>query len=286
MPAAQPAKPPFDVLVCPLCVGDTGDLTLTGRSLVCSSRHTFDFAKQGYVSLLGGSAHAPDADTADMVRARADFLGAGHYAPLLRELADRAKRCAPTDARVLDAGTGTGAYLSTVLDVLPDACGLGLDASKYAVRRAARAHPRAGAATWDLWQPLPVRTASVDLLLNVFAPRNGGEYHRVLRPSGALVVVTPTSGHLVELRESMGLLNVDETKAVRLERSLSAHFELADETLLEHAVSLTPRDVTDLVLMGPTARHHTAEEVRDRAARLPEHSDVRTSFRLATYHPR
>lgn len=283
MTAPEPPRSPFDVLVCPVC-GD--ELRPAGRSLVCEHRHTFDFARQGYVSLLAGSAHTPDADTADMVQARTDFLEAAHYAPLLTELAAHAKRIGPADARVLDAGTGTGTYLATVLDALPDAYGLGLDASKFAVRRAARAHPRAGAATWDLWQPLPVRTASTDLLLNVFAPRNGPEYHRVLRSSGALLVVTPTPAHLAELREAMGLLAVDEAKAERLERTLSGYFELEDEESLERTVDLTSQDAANLVLMGPAARHQTAAAVRARASKLSARTPVTTSFRLAVYRPR
>ena len=63
-------------------------------------------------------------------------------------------------ALVLDAGTGTGCYLAGVLDALPAATGLGLDVSKPALRRAARAHPRAGAVLADLWRPLPVADAA------------------------------------------------------------------------------------------------------------------------------
>ena len=55
----------------------------------------------------------------------------------------------------------------------PDAVGLALDVSKPALRRAARAHPRAAAALADTWQRLPLADASTAVLLNVFAPRNG-----------------------------------------------------------------------------------------------------------------
>jgi 23S rRNA (guanine745-N1)-methyltransferase len=53
-------------------------------------------------------------------------------------------------------------------------------------------------------------------VLNVFAPRDGAELRRILRPSGSLLVVTPGPDHLRELIGPLGLLSVDERKAERL----------------------------------------------------------------------
>lgn len=285
MPTAEPAPStprPFASLVCPLCAAD---LEPRGNALVCSRRHSFDLARQGYASLLSGGRHVPSSDTAEMIQARADVLSGGLYAHLTRALAALAAAHCPPDGRVLDAGGGTGHYLAAVLDALPRAVGVGLDASKYAARRAARAHPRAGAATWDLWQPLPVRTASTDLLLNVFAPRNAAEYHRVLRPTGALLVVTPDDSHLAELRAPMGLLAVDEAKSDRLARSLSGHFVPAHTEVVTRQLSLAPADAVNLVAMGPTGHHLSVATLRERAEALSVPCVVTTSFRLSVHTP-
>ncbi len=268
---------PFALLLCPLC----GERFAAGeRALRCERGHTFDVAKQGYVNLLPGDARPGTADSAEMVRARVEFLAAGHYAPLAGALA----RAVPDDAAtVLDAGAGTGYYLAHALDRLPPAIGLALDLSKFALRRAARAHPRARAAVWDVWQPLPVRSAAVDVVLNVFAPRNPAEFHRVLRDGGTLLVVTPEPDHLAELRAGRaGMLDVDADKAERLAEALTASglFHPAESVALSYEMSLTAGEAADAIGMGPSARHLAGPPEILAAPR------VTASFRVSAYRRR
>jgi 23S rRNA (guanine745-N1)-methyltransferase len=247
----------LDLLACPHCAGA---LSRSGGSVKCANGHAFDVARSGYLSLLPGDAKLGSADTAEMVAAREAFLGAGHFEPLAEALADEAERAALPHGCILDLGAGTGWYLARVLDRLPGRIGLALDLSKHALRRAARAHPRIAAVACDAWRPLPVRDSVADLVLSVFAPRNGREIARVLRPGGALVVTTPTEQHLVELVERLGLLTVDERKRERLATALDAHFELERRRDHEWSLELTPGDVANAVAMGPSARHATRAE--------------------------
>ncbi|MGW1161934.1 putative RNA methyltransferase [Streptomyces sp. NPDC002519] len=273
----------FDMLTCPLC---QGRLARAGHALRCPSRHTFDIARHGYVSLLTGPRRAISADTALMVQARAAFLQAGHYAPLTRTLTALITALCPPDATVLDAGVGTGHYLTSVLDALPAAVGLGLDTSPHALRRAARSHVRAGAAGWDIWQPLPVRSHSAGLVLNVFAPRNGPEFHRILQPNGVLLTVTPSPQHLGELQRHLGLLSVDPAKEERLRRTLSARFRRDRAEALEYVMALTAQDIEALSFMGPAARHINADVLRRRIALLVTPFQVTASFVVSVYRPR
>ncbi|SEG34702.1 23S rRNA m(1)G-748 methyltransferase [Actinacidiphila yanglinensis] len=281
----DPRRRLLDVLRCPVC-GE--GLSAAGGALRCARRHTFDIARHGYVSLLTGDMRAGTADTAAMVQARDAFLGAGHYAPLARAVAELTARWCPPQGVVLDAGAGTGHYLAAALDAVPGAVGLGLDASKFALRRAARAHPRAGAAVWDVWRELPVRSGVADVVLNVFAPRNGPEFQRVLRPGGALLVVTPTARHLAELRQAAGLLSVDAAKEERLGRTLDAHFrqERAEALEVDHLLRLTPQEANDLVAMGPSARHVDADELARRIASMGTPIEIAASFNVAVYRPK
>ncbi|NBE81312.1 putative RNA methyltransferase [Micromonospora rubida] len=283
-----------DRLRCPVCAEPLAEVVAGGASaLRCPRRHSFDVARQGYVNLLAG--RAPHVgDTAEMVAARADFLSAGHYDLISTALAAAATQAVEhlVGARavgayplVVDAGAGTGRHLAAVLAALPDAAGLALDVSKPALRRAARAHPRAAAALADTWQRLPLADAATAVLLNVFAPRNGAEFHRVLDPAGSLLVVTPAEDHLTELVGALGLLRVDPAKADRVAESLGGHFTPATSTAHRRELALTGPEVATLVGMGPSAWHTDPAGLAARVAALPEPVRVTVAVRLAVWRP-
>lgn len=268
-----------DMLRCPHC---GGDLELGSGVARCAAGHSFDVARQGYLNLLPGNARTGTADTAAMVRARADFLAGGHYAPIAEAVAD-ASVAAGSAGAAIDLGAGTGYYLAEVLERLPAAKGLALDVSKHALRAAARAHPRIGAVGCDAWAGLPVRDAAAALAINVFAPRDPAELARVLAPGGALVVVTPNRGHLAELVAAVGMLTVQERKRERLEGKLGTLFEPDGEAAVERTLVLDNDDVAALVAMGPSARHLDGEQVAERVAALPDPLAVTLSVTVATY---
>ncbi|MER1997423.1 MAG: putative RNA methyltransferase, partial [Arthrobacter sp.] len=146
------------LLTCPNCGGDLQPDAARTR-LSCPSGHRFDAAKQGYFNLLTGAGTKFQADTAQMVQARAEFLSAGHYGPLARRLAAlaaEARDWAAAGPVLLDAGAGTGYYLREVEQAIGASASVALDISKFALRRAARALPEGYALVWDVWRPLPL----------------------------------------------------------------------------------------------------------------------------------
>ncbi len=274
LPAAAVA-----VLACPVCAAG---MAVDGGSLRCAAGHVFDRARQGPVTLLTPGARLPQGDDAAMVADRVAFLSAGHYGGLTAALAAAVEAGGPVRT-VLDLGGGTGAHLAGVLDRLPGAAGVVLDASRYAARRAARAHPRAIAVVADSWARWPVRTGTLDRVLVVFAPRNGAETARVLRPDGSLVVVTPAADHLAELVAPLGLLSVDPDKARRLSATLDPHLRPVATAAHRERLELDHTAVTTLVGMGPHARHLTPEGLAAAVARLPERTAVTVSVEVSTW---
>lgn len=257
--------------------------------LRCAAGHSFDIARQGYVSLFSGGGRTGEADTPDMVEARDAFLRAGHYRPLSEALSEEARAtvASPDDpgahACVVDVGAGTGNHLAGVLDALPGHLGLALDASPAALRRAARAHPRASAIGVDVWKPLPLRDDIAAVVLSVFAPRNPDEMARVLDPGGALIAVTPTLRHLFELVGPLGLLSVPDDKEDRLDAQLGLRFTLRQRRRIEHAMFLTAAEAAQIVRMGPSAWHVDESELARRLTALPDPLTVTASMTLSSY---
>jgi 23S rRNA (guanine745-N1)-methyltransferase len=256
----------LQALRCPHC---SAGLAVHSRALRCPTGHSFDVARQGYVNLLG----AGGGDSTEMVAARSEFLAAGHYAPLASAIAS----AAASPGLIVDAGTGPGYYLASVL--ASGGTGLGLDVSPAALRRAARAHSSLGAVVWDLWKPWPLASGSADVILNVFAPRNPAESARVLRPGGRLVVVTPAPSHLAELREQVEMLAVDDDKLARLDSSLAPLFTVSSRSDCTVPLVLPPADVRRVVHMGPNAYHVPASALSSITAPLA----VTASFVVSVY---
>ena len=255
-------------LRCPVCAAP---LELTDRTLSCEKRHCFDVARQGYLNLLLRAA-PKNADTREMLAARDRFLSAGWYEPLTR----RVITALDGATRVLEVGAGTGHHIAAFLDVTPGATCLALDASPTACRHAARRSPRLGAVVADIWRRLPIATGSLDAVLCVFAPRNPAEFARVLTPGGRLVVVTPGLDHLVELRNSLGLLGIESEKLKRLDCSMTG-FKLVDRQELTHSLHLPTEATRDLVAMGPNAFHPHA---------VPDTINTTAAFVISTFHVR
>ena len=271
----------LDLLRCPTC--RTRRLSPGPGALHCPVGHTFDLARHGYASLLTGT-RATSGDDADMVRSRDRFLSTGAYAPIRQAGARLATGTVSERATVVDVGCGTGYYLAGVLDQLPGARGLGLDTSVRALRSAARAHDRAAAVAWDVFRPFPLADGTVDVVLDVFAPRNPAEFHRVLRPTGRLIVVRPTGRHLAELRGQVPrMVVIDPAKEQRLHRALDPFFEPVVTHRVEYSVSLNRLDVLDLVAMTPSARHVSRADLDDEGL-LPD--QVTVSVLATAYRPR
>ncbi|WP_159825737.1 putative RNA methyltransferase [Arthrobacter sp. 9AX] len=279
-------------LQCPVCsnrldllAADTGQ----GR-LACPSGHSFDAARQGYYNLLVGKGTAFEADSSAMVQARSDFLGNGHYAPLADAVAAAVVPFLPeAGAAVLDSGTGTGHYLRSLLDAAAaqgrTVAALGLDISKFALRRAARINPEAVNLVCDIWQPLPLADSSVDAVTVIFAPRNAAEFARVLRPSGRLVVVTPRKGHLASLAAVTGMLGIGEDKEARLAEAMSGHFSAETTIDVDIPLALTRREAADLAFMGPAGHHLDRDALLVRLDGLPEPVAAGAKFQLMVFRP-
>ena len=274
MTAALDAAVPL--LRCPVC-GD--DLTRDGGTMRCPAGHSFDVARQGYVSLLTG-ARLHHGDTAAMIAARERFLGSGHYATIAAAVAAAAS--AAPGGPVLDLAAGTGWYAAQLLDTAPDRIGVAVDVSVPGLKRAARAHPRLAAVGADAWGGTPVRDGAFSIVLSVFGPRTADEIARVLRPGGLVVVVTPTPAHLGEIVGPLGMLGVGDDKPARLREAFRA-FEPVGQQRVQYEIDLDHAALADLGGMGPTGHHQDAAAIAARVATLPATVAVTVAADVTTF---
>ncbi|MNZ62397.1 23S rRNA (guanine(745)-N(1))-methyltransferase [compost metagenome] len=183
-----------------------------------------------------------------MVEARRNFLGAGHYAPLARRLAELAAERAPE--RWMDIGCGEGYYTAQLADALPTADGYALDISREAVKRACR---RAPALTWMVasMARVPLADASCQLLASVFSPIDWKEATRLLAPGGGVLRLGPARDHLLELRQRL----YDEVRDYVDDKHLAdlpAELGLAHTETLSYRLSLDTYEAREnLLAMTP-----------------------------------
>ncbi len=246
--------------------------------LVSETGHSYDVARQGYVTLAGGAGLRYRGDDMSMINDRETFLSRGHFAPFVEAMTSHVHDAldaagVPDDASpvILEVGAGTGYYLSHTLDDVLGARGVGLDVSVAAARHLARCHSRVGAVVADAWARLPLRDESVDIITVVFAPRNPAEFARVLKPGGQVIVLAADRGHLAELREPLGIIDVEEGKVDRLIEQAVGHLRPVGEPgNIEFTMDLDRDAIAAQIGMSPSARHLDEQQLAERIAALPE----------------
>ena len=263
--------------ICPICALP---LTLQERSYKCENRHCFDRAKQGYVNLL---THGGDhGDNRAMIRARRDFLWAGHYAPLAEALCRAVEgECAKKDnVQIVDAGCGEGYYTAKVHRHLTS-CGItheigGIDVSRDACAYAAKALPEGSFAVGSVYA-MPFADQSADIITSLFAPSAPEEYIRILRPGGSLIVALPGIRHLYGLKE----LLYDTPYENELADFEIGGFDLTDRQSISFELTLTNAEAEALFAMTPY--YYNTPEAGHR--RLAECDSLVTeaAFELAVY---
>ena len=217
---------------CPIC---QENLTLVESSLKCNNRHSFDLAKFGYVNLAPQIKQSANYDKENFQN-RQQILEAGFYQAILEAVSDLLAS-SETSTTVLDIGCGEGFYSRKLQESHYDKTFYAFDISKDSVQIAAKSEAN-WAVNWfvgDLAR-LPIKDASMDILLDIFSPANYGEFRRVLSKDGILIKVIPTKNHLKEIRQKVQdqLTNKDYSN-----QDIKNHFQNNFTILSSKTASLT-----------------------------------------------
>ena len=217
---------------CPIC---QENLTLLETSLKCCNRHSFDLAKFGYVNLAPQIKQSANYDKENFQN-RQQILESGFYQAILDAVSDLLAS-SKTTTTILDIGCGEGFYSRKLQESHPEKTFYAFDISKDSVQIAAKSEPN-WAVNWfvgDLAR-LPIKDASMDILLDIFSPANYGEFRRVLSKDGILIKVIPTKNHLKEIRQKVQdqLTNKDYSN-----QDIKNHFQNNFTILSSKTASLT-----------------------------------------------
>jgi 23S rRNA (guanine745-N1)-methyltransferase len=179
------------------------------RRLVCAHGHSFDVARSGYINLLQSQdRHSNQAgDTVAAISGRRRCHESGATRPLLDAIAEIV--AATPDDVVLDAGCGDGFYLGNL--ARQTGCSAhGVDISVPAIQAAAKRYPGCEWIVANADRFVPYAGGSFSIVLSITARMNPGEFRRILREDGRLLVALPGPEDLVELRGA-GRDRVDRT---------------------------------------------------------------------------
>ena len=231
------------------------NLTLVESSFKCSNRHSFDLAKFGYVNLSLQIKQSANYDKKNFQN-RQQILEAGFYQAILEAISDllASSESAKT---ILDIGCGEGFYSRKLQERHPDKTFYAFDISKDSVQIAAKSEPN-WAVNWfvgDLAR-LPIKDASMDILLDIFSPANYGEFRRVLSKDGILIKVIPTENHLKEIRQKVQdqLTNKDYSNQ-DIKNHFQEHFTILSSQTASLTKTITAEQLQALLSMTPLLFH-------------------------------
>lgn len=241
----------FDNFCCPHC-GAQLMLTDNKKSLVCNGngkKHCFDLSSSGYVNFAPPS-QSGSGDSKEAIRSRTRFLESGGYAPVRDAITEAVKKYC-SGGSVLDAGCGEGYYTNGIAQVY-DGEVVGYDLSKHGVEYASKFARRNGIensffAVSSVFS-MPVKSESVDAVINIFAPCVEAEYSRVLKKGGVLITAGAGENHLLGLKKAVYDTTYKNTEREDMPTSLT----LAEEITVAFDLSLDSGElIFDLFSMTP-----------------------------------
>ena len=237
---------------CPIC---QENLTLIETSFKCSNRHSFDLAKFGYVNLAPQIKQSANYDKENFQN-RQQILEAGFYQAILEGISDLLAT-KPSAKTILDIGCGEGFYSRKLQESHSNKTFYAFDISKDSVQIAAKSETN-WAVNWfigDLAR-LPIKDASMDILLDIFSPANYGEFHRVLSKDGILIKVIPTENHLKEIRQMVqDQLTKKDYSNQDIKEHFQGHFSIQSSHIASLTKSITAEHRQALLSMTPLLFH-------------------------------
>lgn len=271
----------INLLKCPICGNSLS--VAEQKSLICTQKHTFDLAKQGYVNLSTKQVHTHYGKTLFEAR-RKIIVDQGFFNPLIHILSEQIGKQLnlPTDISIVDLGCGEGSHLAKICHMLVhdtsrSVTGCGIDIAKEGIQLAAKYYSEQIWLVGDLAQT-PFNEHQFDLILNILSPSNYQTFDQMVKPGGYVIKVIPGSGYLRELRSSIyehdkAHYSNTDTRTLFIE-----HFPNTITQKIHYVAHLNREGIHDLIRMTPLA-WNVSEEKRTQWLEK-ESTDITCEFEL------
>src|SRR5690625_491915 len=245
----------ISMLKCPICGSSLYVQDL--KSIVCSHRHTFDIAKQGYLNLM--THHIKVNYSKDLFKARRKVIAeSSFFSPFNNEISKMISKhtTSENNLSIIDMGAGEGSHLYNIANKLQVnfdkiIIGIGLDISKEGILEAAKNYEEHIWMVADLAKT-PLNDDMFDMMLNILSPSNYEEFNRLLKDDGIIIKVVPREGYLKELRQyffgDSEKIDYSNKKVIELFKD---KFELADQSRSNYTSNLDESTLQALFKMTP-----------------------------------
>lgn len=240
---------------CPIC--DSSMKIKDLKRIACSNRHTFDFAKQGYLNLMTYPIKT-SYDRALFEARRKVIVDSDFFNPLHTEMTRIIDKYTTfkSNFSIVDMGAGEGSHLYHISNKLQSnfdktVVGIGLDISKEGILEAAKNYENNIWIVADLAKT-PMIDRTVDVMLNILSPSNYEEFNRLLKDDGIMIKIVPREGYLKELRQyfygESKNRDYSNEKVITLFKN---KFDLVDQFTINYTSVLDQSSLQALVKMTP-----------------------------------
>lgn len=247
---------------CPLC---KGRMVVQGGSLACKKKHCFDISAKGYVNFLPGQGIGGNQYDKALFQSRGEIFAAGFYDRVLAELREmiltHTPACKPL--ALLDAGCGEGFYAAALTKsegLQGRAHAFALDNVKAAVQLACRAGGQTTCLVANL-ADIPLQTGQLDVILNILAPANYGEFLRLLSPEGVLIKVVPGACYLAEIRQLLADKLAKGGESEQSDAYFKRQVQLIEARQVRYTLPVTKEQARLFLKMTPMTFHLDTREL-------------------------
>ena len=233
-------------LICPIC---HEKMFLEFNSIKCINNHNFDISNKGTVVLYKTSKlKINKIYTTKLFNSRRKYISYGFYDNIhkyIAEIIDEYNNCL-----IVDMGVGEGIHDISIKKYLKNNCTfVGVDLAKEGIDLSNDYNNYNYIGIVADLNNLPLKSKTVDVILNILSPSNEKEIERVLKDNGIIIKVTPKKEYLQELRKALNIKDYENENVI--DENISLKYDIISKKEFTSTYKLNQEQLNDLVNMTP-----------------------------------